>query len=54
MDLQKVADKKLAIVGGTSFIISVFFLAPRSISIYCTLFVAAVIGLIVFLRSRWI
>jgi hypothetical protein len=54
MDLQNIADKKLAIVGGTSFVIAIFFLAPRSISIFCTLFVAAIIGALVFLKSRWV
>ena len=54
MDLQKIPDKKLAIVGVTAFIIAVFFLTPREISIQSAILLAAIVGIIVFLKSRWI
>lgn len=54
MNLDKIQDKTLGIVGIVATVLAFYFLAPKSIAIGTALLVIIVAGTIVFLKGRWI
>lgn len=54
MNLEKITDKSLAIVGTIASVIAVYFLAPKVIAIPSALIVLIIAGAIVVLKNRWV
>lgn len=52
--LDKFTDKALAITGCISFLVAILFILPRPISIVAAVLFAALIGILVFIKSRWV
>lgn len=54
MNLDKITDKSLAIVGTIAAVIAVYFLVPKVIAIPSALIVLIIAGAIVVLKNRWV
>lgn len=54
MNLNKLTEKTLALAGTSSFIVAVFFLAPRAIAIPLAILVLVLAGAAYFLKDRWL